>query len=263
MIGLHINNFIDIEKAYKMGAKIIQIMSPQESMIPIIKHELSKVNIEIVIHSSYEINIAYNWNKKSIHIRKLILEMEKANKLNAIGLVIHMGKKLKLDKNIAYNNMLNSLLYVFKKTKNLKPLIFLETPSGQGSELGFNLGEMSYFFNKLIRTSKDVEKKFKICIDTCHVFASGINFNDLEITKKYFKDFGDYIGLKYLGLIHLNNSKNDYGTKIDRHDNLKDGKINLKNLLYIKNFAVKHNISVILETPYNKIFNDLKILISH
>ena len=225
-----------------------------------IKNDLAKYNTKLVIHASYTINIARDWSEHSWWLKQLYLEMELAEYLGAFGIVIHLGKQLKLSTEEGLNNMYTSLLYIYNKTKDFNIKIFLETSTGQGSEMCYKLEDFAYFFNKFIKINNITKDKFRICLDTCHIFQAGYNISNKKNINKYMNDFERLIGIKYIGLVHLNDSKNVLGSKLDRHESLGDGYIGLEAIKYISKFFFNINVPIILETQQDKIKEELKLL---
>ena len=226
-----------------------------------IKNDLDKYNIKLVIHASYTINIARDWTDHSWWLKQLYLEMELAEYLGAFGIVIHLGKQLKLSTEEGLNNMYTSLLYIYNKTKDFNIKIFLETSTGQGSEMCYKLEDFAYFFNKFIKINNITKDKFRICLDTCHIFQAGYDISNKKNINKYMNDFERLIGIKYIGLVHLNDSKNELGSKLDRHESLGDGYIGLDAIKYISKFFFNINVPIILETQQDKIKEELKLLL--
>lgn len=212
----------------------------------VIKQILDEKKIQCVIHASYTINIAQNWNEYSSWIKQLIAEIDIAEYLGAFGIVIHLGKQLKLPYEIAMNNMYSSMIYIFNKTKHLNIKILFETSTGQGSEMCFKIEDFGKFFGKLLKISHN---KFRICIDTCHIFQAGYDITTKNNIKNFINKINKHIGLKYIALIHLNDSKNTIGSKLDRHEDIGKGYIGTQNLLFITDFFIKLNVPIILETP--------------
>ena len=159
---------------------------------------------------------------------------------------------MELTKEEAYNNMYTALLYVHEKTKQyLNTKILLETSSGQGSELCFKLNAFAHFFKKISKHSnKEIKNRFGICLDTCHIFASGYDIRNKNTVTIFLDTFEEMIGLKHIKLIHLNDSKNNIGSLLDRHESINKGYIG-KGLIHIIRFFKKINIPIILETPNN------------
>jgi deoxyribonuclease IV len=116
--------------------------------------------------------------------------------------------------------------------------LLLETPAGQGTEVLTRMKDMISFYN---RFTKEEKKKFKICIDTCHVFAAG------EDPLDYIRDWCEIMGTKALALIHFNDSKDAKGSCKDRHARIGSGKIGLNRLTSVMKYAVDNNIDLVVE----------------
>ena len=242
-------------KTYKIN--YLQIYSPKysdETFSNILKH-----NFKIFIHSSYTNNIASNWSTTSSSINNIINDIHYANKIGAIGVVIHLGKQLDLSCDDAMENIVSSIVYIHNKTSLLNIEIILETSAGQGSEMCYNLYDLSTLYKK-IKKSIELPKRIKICIDTCHIFVAGYDITSKNKIIKFIKIFDKLIGLNNVSLVHLNDSKNVCGSHIDRHENIGKGYIGKKNLKIIFKFFRNRKIPCILET--NKLFyeNDFHIL---
>lgn len=253
MIGVHINN---IDDKIVNNCDIIQLFAPSQMS------KIKNYSGKYIVHASYTINLSKNWDEYSIWINQFIKEIEFAHELGAIGIIIHMGKQLELSKDESYNNMYTSLLYINQQTLKYDSVkIMLETPSGQGSEICYKVEDFAYFFKKIIRhKNKQLNDRFRICLDTCHIFAAGYDLSKEAFILLYLEAVEELIGLRYVGLIHLNDSKKGLGSNVDRHENIGFGMIGSEGLLYIKNYFIKLNVPIILETPHIYIENDLKLL---
>ena len=240
LIGAHINSDIDdlitgAEMVKSKGGNIVQLFVNKFSQKAILKYNdfatyLKLNNLKCVVHSSYTINLAQNWDFHSWWLKQFIMEIKIASQIGAIGVVIHMGKQLKLEKSIAINNMYTSLEYVLNNTKNYNTKIFLETSSGQGSEMFANLDELGDFLKKIFKLEQ-YKEKLGVCIDTCHIFSAGYDIRGKANIVKFFEHFDLVIGIDKIKLVHLNDSKNELGSKIDRHANYKNGNIGTKSIL--------------------------------
>ena len=220
---------------------------------------LNKVNI--IVHLSYTINIAQNWDEYSWWITQLIMEIKLAYNIGAKIAVLHIGKKLDLDLKVAINNMYSSLLYVLMQIKDIDIKILLETSSGQGSEMCITIDDLSNFINKLLKNkNKHISDKIGICVDTCHIFNAGYDLNTTKDVTDYIKEFDQKIGIKNIKLVHLNNSKTELGANIDRHDNLEKGKIKIEGIREVIKFCKRLDIPLILETPDEYINDDLELV---
>jgi len=270
--GAHLDNNNLIESAKKVknaGGNIIQIFltMPGNSKTELktdkelndYKQFLMDNNMKVVVHSSYMHNIARQWDEYSWWIKNIEIEIKYCHIINAIGLVLHFGKQLDLSIEEAYNNMYTSLLYIHNKTLQYNVLILLETSTGQGSETCYRLEELAKFFRKFSQ-NKLIKDRFRLCVDTCHIFSGGYDIRKKKDIKLYLEAFEELIGLRYIALIHLNDSKVGIGEQKDRHDNIGRGYIGLEGLKYIFNYFKKLNIPIILETPDNGYKTEIKLL---
>lgn len=213
------------------------------------KH-LKKKDCIAVVHSSYLINLARNWEPSSWWIQNLLREIEVADKFNAYGIVVHFGKSLDLTLEESYNNMFTALLYILNETKDCKVPLFMEMTAGQGTETGTGISGVKRLFQKIDKIKdKKIRSRLGICFDSCHAFASGIELRKTEDVKKFFKNFNKEIGLENLKLIHLNDSKVELGERKDRHENIGKGKLGVYGIHKIFKLAEKLKIPCILETP--------------
>lgn len=260
-IGIHIdstpNSLIDqIEYYSNKKCKVIQLFvstnkSAKEFYKPI-KELQKKLKFIISVHISYTINIASDPTKYSWGIPQFIEEIKIAHQIGAYAVVVHLGKQLDLSKETAINNMLINLFKVINEIKDLDITILIETSTGQGSEMCYDLDDFSKFYNKI------KNKKVGICVDTCHIFNAGYDIRTKEGVNKYFKDFDSKIGLSHIKLIHLNDSKNKLGANIDRHANIGRGYIGDEGLKQVTMFFSKLGVPIVLETPDTYINDDLK-----
>jgi deoxyribonuclease-4 len=223
-----------------------------------------KNNMLVSVHASYTINISKEWAEYSSHIIQFLDEIKCAAYLRAKYIVIHIGKQMKLTKEEAYNNMFGALIYICEQTKSIanKPLILLETSTGQGTELCYKLPDLAYFYNKLISSPDHISKRFGICLDTCHIFQAGYDITNKLVIKKYLANFDKLLGIKNIKLIHVNDAKYPLGSHKDRHANIGKGYIGKTALLNFIHYLTRMNCHppLILETPNNNIVQDINYL---
>lgn len=196
-------------------------------------------NITGFIHSPYVINLS---NMKDDSFNCILYELDLANKTNIKGTVVHVGKHVNDTKEIGLNNMKNNIDSIFSEysnnsdtsdlIKNAK--LILETPAGQGTELLTNINDFILFCKQY-----SDNPNFGICVDTCHVFASG--HDPLEYLIRLKEE-----GL-YIDLVHLNDSKDTKGSRKDRHEEIGKGHIGLEKMNEIINYCNKEKIPMIIE----------------
>lgn len=259
LLGIHIGDIKQIKNIKNKRIKFIQIfVSSVNYFGPAYKNIMLNIkNIKLVVHSSYTINLSSEWDNRSWWIQQFITEIEKAEQLNAFAIVIHTGKQLNNSISQAINNMYSALLYVHKQTIGYEKVkILIETPAGQGTEILTDITEYCNFMNKFYtHTDISVQKRFGICLDTCHIFASGY-----DLHSNIFDTIHNIVGIDKIKLCHINDSKEKINSKLDRHANIGDGYIGKKKIINIVKFLNKLEIPMILETPEKKIYEDYELL---
>lgn len=197
---------------------------------------------KVICHAPYIINLANNLDPSRYQFSMNFLrsEIDRCISLGVKYLVLHPGSAVKIDREIAIDNIINALNLVLKKEDEI--MILLETMAGKGTEIGINLNELKYIIDNI--TLKD---KIGVCIDTCHLNDSGVDLNYFD---DYLNNFESLIGLDKLKCVHINDSKNEVGMKKDRHANIGLGTIGFDNILKVIYHEKLKNVPKILETPY-------------
>lgn len=257
----------------KIGCIQIFLQSPKQRRGKISKESMNKLteisnycltkNINIYVHAPYTINIGMKiTNEKSKEldwwISSLVNELKIANELKMKAVVLHVGKYVNQDEKDAINNMKIALNIIFNYLKELNIELLLENPAGQGTELLSNFDDFLDFYKNL---NKEMTKKIFLCIDTCHLFASGTDLRTLNDVDNVMNKIDTTVGLNSIHLVHLNDAEYDLNSKRDRHYPIGKGYIGIKGLRQIYSWMKKYNINVILETPSNLPEKEFKLLI--
>ena len=225
--------------------------APQNTIRSSIKKEyleeakkiMAENNIDInnvICHAPYIINLANNLDEHKYEFSKEFLrkELDRCEELEVKYLVLHPGSSVKIDRNIAIDNIVRAINDITKEDD--KCIILLETMAGKGTEIGCNLNEIAYIV-------KNVKNKIGVCLDTCHLNDSGVNINNFD---DYLDEFEKQVGIDKIKCVHINDSKNEINTHKDRHENFGFGTIGFDALMnVINNFRLK-DVPKILETPY-------------
>ena len=193
----------------------------------------------VVVHAPYIINLA-NSNNFDFNVRFLKEEISRVESLGVDKLVLHPGSHVGLGVETGIQNIINSLNLVL--TSNTKVTICLETMAGKGSELGKSFEEISKIIDGI-----ELKDKIGVCMDTCHLNDSGYDLSNFDLI---LEEFDELVGLNYLKVIHINDSKNELGSHKDRHDNIGIGSIGFENIIKIIYHEKLKGIPKILETPY-------------
>ena len=227
-----------------------------------IRKFIQETNFKLVVHSPYVINLASPLvsNKRLLDldecywIKLILYELEIAHRIGAIGCIVHTGKHTKQTVKEGLLNMKIAITFILNEIKknNWNSKLIIETSSGQGTELLDNYQDFLNFFNDFTEEQK---QSFKICIDTCHIWASGYELKEvLDMTIKNGN-------IKDVAVVHLNNSKNPKGSNLDRHEIINKGHIDISDIYeFLKIKKMNKEIITILEMPssnYQYEFNQL------
>lgn len=216
-----------------------------KDIIPKVKDFVTNNSMCIYTHAPYYINLAKPKNEKSVNekgswvVKRLRKELKYSNKMGFKGVVFHTGKSLKLNVKKA-NKVFYKTMKKCMKYATIECPLLLETPAGQGTEMYVKIEEFAKIAKKMIIK---YGKRFGICIDTCHVFASGYN------PMNYMIELAGEIGIDNICLIHFNGSKGDLGCKLDRHCHITmgAGKIPMDVLMNVMHLCMQHKIDMVTE----------------
>ena len=197
--------------------------------------DLSKV----VIHAPYIVNLG-NLENFDFSVSFLRGELERASLLGIKNVVLHPGASVSFARSDSIESIIKGLNLILDN--DLDVTICLETMAGKGTEIGINLNEL-----KTIIDGVKFKNKIGVCLDTCHLNDSGV---DLTKFDEYINEFDKEIGLNYIKVIHINDSKNNIGSHKDRHENIGLGTIGFYTLIKIIYDERFKDIPKILETPY-------------
>jgi deoxyribonuclease-4 len=193
----------------------------------------------VVIHAPYIVNLG-NIEKFDFSVSFLKGELARANTLGIKNVVLHPGASVSYEREDSIKSIIDGLNLILDNKFNVR--ICLETMAGKGTEIGTSISELKKIINGV-----KFKDKIGICLDTCHLNDSGI---DLTKFDDYIKDFDKEIGLNYIKVIHINDSKNAIGSHKDRHENIGLGTIGFDTLIKIIYDERFKDIPKILETPY-------------
>jgi len=231
-------NIIQIFLGSPISRHLKQISNKEKELIS----DYMKTNdLLLVIHSAYIINLGKPFKESNWDIKLLIKEMTVASPFS-LGSVVHCGKHKDLTVEEGLNNMIQSINYILEHTPKESKLI-IETSTGQGSELCSTIDDLAKVWNGIKN-----KKRCGICIDTCHIFASGYDIRTTKKVKEYLKEFDKKIGIKHIKLVQLNDSQIELGGKVDRHQELGKGYIGYTGIGAFIKFCKKYKIPIVLES---------------
>ncbi|HEY8131746.1 MAG TPA: deoxyribonuclease IV, partial [Thermoanaerobaculia bacterium] len=199
----------------------------------------------VFTHTSYLINLATTnaeFHRKSI--AAMIDELDRAERLGIRAVVLHPGAHMGAGAKAGIDQIARSLDQIHAAIPHHKVITLLETSAGQGSCVGCSFEELG----QIIR-SVDDRNRVGICFDTCHVFASGYDLRTRDAYERSIDDLERHVGVKNVGLFHLNDSKKPLGSRIDRHEHIGDGQLGLDAFRFLLNDERFRRIPKLLETP--------------
>lgn len=263
LLGAHTSIAGGVSKAIvlaeNLGFNAIQIFSKNNNRWeakPLDEEEVNKFkllwkdsNIDfIVTHDSYLINLCAKDNNNLEKSRNAFIdEIERCQTLGIKHLNFHPGAHGGQGEEDGLKMVAESLNIAHQKTKNANVSSMIELTAGQGTNLGYKFEHIA----KIIELVDNPER-ISVCIDTAHIFAAGYNIKDEQEYEKVITEFDSIIGLDRLQCFHINDSKKEFGSRVDRHEHIGEGYIGLEGFSNIMNDERLVHIPKILETPKGK-----------
>ncbi len=200
-----------------------------------------------VSHDSYLINLASPddrlWNAS---IDLFAEELSRCALLGIPYLVTHPGAHVGSGEEVGLSRVAAGLDRAYAAPEVDEVVTCLEITAGQGSSLGYKLEHLA----EIISLSKE-PKRFGVCLDTAHLFAAGYDFRGKGYGK-FRKELEATVGFKRVKVLHLNDSKKELGSRVDRHEHIGLGKIGIEGFIPFVREEAFLKIPKILETPKDK-----------
>jgi len=212
----------------------------------------------VLPHDSYLINLGHpEEEKRQKSFDAFVDEVERCMQLGLDRLNFHPGSHLKqIGEEECLDRIAESMNRTLERTEGVT--LVLENTAGQGSNLGWKFEHLAHIIDKV-----EDKSRVGVCIDTCHMFTAGYDIRTKEAYDVSMAEFENIVGFKYLRGMHLNDSKPDLGSHVDRHDSIGKGKIGLEAFRYIMNDPRMDDIPLILETIDETIWaEEIKLLYS-
>jgi deoxyribonuclease IV len=235
-----------LKEANRLGCEVIQIFlrnprSWKRKTWTDSDHEAFKKlfsAIPVFAHLTYLPNLA-KIDENEQNMTGLIHEVELCVELGLKTMVVHCGSHH--DKVKGIEMVSKAINYV---TSEYGIDVLMENSAGQGNSLGSN-------FEELFMIYKGIEKKEKVslCIDTAHLFAAGYDIRTFESWQRVITDTQALFGNDKIGFFHLNDSKTELATRVDRHWHIGKGKIGSDVFKVILNDVRFKNLKGVMETP--------------
>lgn len=259
-LGAHISIAGGVYKALlhgeKAGCDTIQIFvksSNQWQAKPFTLPDLERYHDErkrtgidpVIAHASYLINLGSGDEALLRKSREAFLvEMDRCEKLEIPYLVVHPGSPKDSGEEYGIKTIAESINWLHERTADHRVKITLETTAGQGSSLGHSFEQIAAIIEKTSKTGRVV-----VCLDTCHTYVAGYDLSTRKGFEQTWDDFERIIGIDKLAVLHLNDTKKELGSRVDRHEHIGQGNIGTRAFGFIMTDKRFKRIPKILETP--------------
>lgn len=200
-----------------------------------------------VFHSIYLVNMAAPVEqvfKRSVG--SLASALGKAEQLGIAAVVTHIGNHKGEGETFGVTRIAEAVTQVFDRAPG-EAMLLLETTAGAGTSIGNSFGQFGEVFEIAGRPGR-----LGFCLDTCHVFAAGYDISTAAGVDSVLEELDRFIGLERLKLLHMNDSKGDCGSHLDRHEHIGEGKIGPGAFRYMVNHPVLKGLPAIVELPYGE-----------
>src|SRR5438876_4040868 len=199
----------------------------------------------VVSHASYLINLATA--DRMLHQQSIDAmgdELDRAEALGLLGVVLHPGCYTVGNEADGLGLIADGLLALLRERRRGRVLVLLEHTAGQGTALGATFEQLASIIAKM-----NDHRRVGVCLDTCHLLASGYDLCSPEGYVSTFKQFGRLVGFDRLKAFHLNDSKRPLGSRVDRHEHIGRGFLGLEPFRRIVNDRRFRGLPMLLETP--------------
>jgi len=206
---------------------------------------LQETNVQhVVSHAAYLINVGSpNESTEDKSVRALEAELKRCSEIGIPYVVLHPGSYKGGDKQACLRQISRNLDTVMRNAPD-NVWLLLETMAGQGSSIGTTFDEIAHICDNIPHNNN-----IGFCFDTCHAFAAGYTFDDADSYAHMWQTFDQHLGIDKLHTIHLNDSKKQAGSYVDRHEHIGQGRMGLDPFRYLMNDKRLFHIPKILETP--------------
>lgn len=245
-----------VEIAKRCGCDCVQLFtknSNQWRAKPIQEEEATRFRATLkelsidhpIAHNSYLINLASPdealWRRS---IEAFVIELQRAEQLGLAVVVTHPGASLTSGEQRGLIRIAAALDEIHAETRGIKARILLETTAGQGSYLGCRFEHLAEIIDRI----RDPER-LGVCVDTCHIFAAGYPLATTRQYRSTMKRLATIVGLDQVKAFHLNDSKRELGSRVDRHEHIGKGHLGLEPFRHLLNDARFELVPMYLETP--------------
>ena len=199
----------------------------------------------VVSHASYLINLATTIPAlRQLSLTAMGDELDRAEALGLLGVVLHPGCYTAGSAEQGLTLIAEGLLTLLRERRRGRTMVLLEHTAGQGTSLGASFEELAAIIEQMRG-----HRRVGVCLDTCHLIASGYDISTPEAHAHTFDQFDRLVGFERLRVMHLNDSKKPLGSRVDRHAHIGEGCLGLEPFRRILNDPRFRDLPMLLETP--------------
>lgn len=201
----------------------------------------------LMAHSAYLINLCSSTESTIEKSRDALAdELDRCQLLGIPYLVLHPGSHTGRGEAEGLELVADNIERVYDEHGDPWPdvTLLLENTAGQGTTLGYEFAHLAEILEQL-----DEPERFGVCFDTCHAHAAGYDLSTEEGYEETWREFDETVGLDGLEGLHLNDSKNDQGSRVDRHELIGEGTIGIDAFDRVVNDDRLRGLPAVVETP--------------
>jgi deoxyribonuclease-4 len=255
LFGAHCSGGVKkaLDKGAEMGAEVVQlfVQSPRTWRFPAhdpvdleaFRSKREEAGVSVLVHALYLVNLAAPDDAiyaKSVETMRATVDAACAIEADAV--VFHLGSHLGAGFETGLERAVPAVEQVLERC-NERTWLLLENSAGAGGTIGRSIDELAAFFDALGR-----HERLGVCLDSCHLFVSGVDVTDPPTWAALLADLDDRIGLDRLRALHANDAKAPLGSNRDRHDNIGEGLIGEGLGVFLAHPKVQ-GLPVVLEVP--------------
>lgn len=267
LLGAHISTAGSIElapeRASRLGVRAMQVFTSNQlqwkqkritaASARSFKDSMRAHGVDFVCsHASYLINLASPsaavWRRSIAAIGE---EMRRCGDLGIPFLVFHPGAHLGSGVERGLARIIDAMNRLMADNGDA-PALTVEITAGQGTCIGSS-------FDHLAEIVRGAKSRVRVCIDTCHLLASGHEFRDEASYGRTFDALERAVGLDRIAVFHFNDSKGDIGSRLDRHEHIGRGKIGLAAFHRLMDDERFRRVPMILETPEGEVKDPMNL----
>lgn len=253
--GFEAGEAVAVDRALERGAEVMQIFAASPRMWKLarvhpdadldLRREMRLHGVKpLFIHAPYLINLASPRSAtRDLSLKTLQWNLQRAADLAAVGVVVHAGAAVGQPHPRALKNVATSIEKVLGSAMK-GPRLLVELTAGGGSPVACNFEQAEQLLDAC-----SGHPRLSFCIDTCHLHAAGYDVATAEGVDQLVREIRSTVGLRRIGLIHANDSRDPRGSHRDRHWHIGQGYIGIKGFQAIVNHPRLQKVPLICETP--------------